>query len=99
MGKGREFERELEPISISSENFWRIVVDRLLGNPQKVQPVYFESPEFGRIGDFFVSMTEENNKRFVQAGDFSSPIVDKAFISNCSSEWVQLQPGIYRLEL
>jgi hypothetical protein len=99
MEKNDGFERELEPISVSSEDFWRVVVGRLLENSKKVQPVYLESPEFGKIGDFFISLIEEDGKHFVQAGDFSSLSIDEAFISVCTSKWVQLQPGIYRLEI
>jgi hypothetical protein len=102
---------ELEPILLEPTNlevdpsaFFEKMAEKLKKNPQMVQPVRIYSPETKKVEDFFISIVEEKGKCFLQIGEFSTPDLDSIFIDvvfkgECDTEWMQVQPGIYRTEI
>ncbi|KKU09693.1 MAG: hypothetical protein UX13_C0033G0003 [Candidatus Woesebacteria bacterium GW2011_GWB1_45_5] len=94
--------RELEPIDVTLKNshtFWRDVSRNLMTNRDGVQPIYLWGETGAKIGKFFISLSEEEGKRYFQLEGFEPPMLAEGVLAKDIDVWEVHPGGIYRLEL
>ena len=93
-----EIENEMTPIVMTDDTFWHKVVERLIENPTKVQPVILKDPESGiEAGKFFATFVDEGEDKFLQI-EFASEVLERALVST-SRNLLNVQEGIYRIKI
>lgn len=96
----KEIENELPELSLNDPLFWEKASKGWIDNPKMVLPVYLEDPETKeRVGDFYFSFVTEKGRTYMQADGFSTDILETAFVTSSSLEWIRIQKGIYRIDV
>lgn len=96
----KELANELEPMNLETPKFWEEAVISLAEHPTMVLPVFVKEPlAEPPESNCFLRLVREDGKIFVQIEGFSSLDFKRSFEEFKASDWIKLQPGIYRTDM